>query len=135
MSEQGWYWIAAAVLTLGISSEVANSANTFRDLACNVLARIEHVPGRVGQTVALAEASMSGGEVRIRDGQLAVIQVQSRLAQAQARMDRKQAVRIRRQAERAAFVARRQAERASVWSTECAEKELRQIPTDEADLF
>jgi len=50
-------------------------------------------------------------------------------------MDRKQAVLIRRQAERAAFAARRQAERASVWSTACAEKELRQIPTDEADLF
>ena len=135
MSEQGWYWIAAAVLTLGISSEVANSPNTFRDLACSLLARIENAPGPVGRAVALAEASLGGGDLRIQDGQPVMVRVQARLAQTQARLDRKQAEIIRRQAERAALVARRQAERAGVWSTECAEKELRRIPTEDANLF
>ena len=135
MSEQGWYWIAAAVLTLGISSEVANSPNTFKDLACNLLTRIEHAPGPVGRTVALAEASLGSGDFGVQDGQLAIVRVQSRLSQAQTRLDRKQAEIIRRKAERAAFVARHQADRAGVWSTECLEKEMREIPTDEADLF
>ena len=135
MSEQGWYWIAAVVLTLGISSEVANRPNTFRDLACDFLARLEHAPGPVGRAVALAEASVGGSNVRMQDGQLAIVRVQSRLAHAQTRLDRKQAEMIRRQAERAAFVARRQADRAGVWSTECIEKEMREIPADETDLY
>lgn len=135
MSEQGWYWIAAVVLVLGISSEVASRPNSFGGLACNLLASIEHIPGPVGRAVAVAEASLGRRDAGLQAGQLAMVRAQSRLSQFQVRLDRRQAEIIRRQAEHAAFMARRQAEHAGVWATECAEKEVRAIPVDDPDMF
>ena len=135
MSEQGWYWIAAAVLVLGISSEVANRPNTFKDLACNLLATVERTPGPVGRAVALAEGSLGRSDSGIQAGQLAMVRVQTRMAQVQARLDRRQAEMVRRQAEHAASMARRQAERAGVWSAECAEREIRATPVSDPDMF
>lgn len=135
MSEQAWYWIAAAVLVLGISSEVASRPNSFSHVACNLLATIERTPGPVGRIVALAETTLGRNDSEIQTGQLAMVRIQSRLAEVQARLDRRQAEIMRRQSERAAAMARRQAERASVWSTECAEKEVRAIQVDDQDMF
>ena len=135
MSEQGWYWIAAAVLVFGISSEVASRPKTFGDLACNLLASIEHIPGPIGRAVAVAEASLERRDTGMQAGQLAMVRVQSRLAQVQTRLDRRQAEIMRHQAEHAAFIARRQTEHAGVWATECAERELRASPVDDPDMF